>query len=303
MGLRSIRVSTQSIYELLDSLCLVMNCQQPFTIEHNDKDYIVPCGKCLVCLQKRRNDWVFRLSQEHKRSLGSAFITLTYSPRFYPEEGLQKRDFQLFMKRLRKQTPNKKLRYYAVGEYGSKRMRAHYHAILFNWDGDERSLSEAWSVTVNGKKVPLGIVHIGRVNQKSIRYTTKYVIQRAYLPRGPQGQKLNPPFALMSRQYGLGLWYLTDAMVAWHRSGYKTYVIGPDGEKQALPRYYKKFIFHEEEVREYISKRSKREAEAAHQANVDYLKSEGYDPDKIIAEMREAVLSRVKEKIAYSQTF
>lgn len=303
MGFRFIRVSTQSINELLDSLCLVMNCQQPFTIEHNDKDYIVPCGKCLVCLQKRRNDWVFRLSQEHKRSKCSAFITLTYSPRFYPEQnGLQKRDFQLFMKRLRRNNPDKKLRYYAVGEYGSKRQRAHYHALLFNWDGDARALSKAWSVNVNGVATPLGIVHIGRVTQSSIRYCTKYVIQRGYLPHSPDGRKLNPPFALMSRQYGLGLWYLTDAVVSWHRSGYKNYVV-VDGEKQALPRYYKKFIFHEEEVREYMSKKAKRESEAAHQANVEFLKSEGYDPDKIIAEMREAVLSRVKEKIAYTQTF
>lgn len=288
---------------MLDCLRLDMNCLTPIEVWPKNQKFIVPCGKCLICLSKKRNEWCFRLEQEYKRSKRAAFITLTYHPRFYPDTGVQKKHFQLFMKRLRKLKSNVKLRYYAVGEYGSKRQRAHYHAILFNWDGDEQLLSKAWSCQINGTSYPLGIVHIGRVNQASIRYTTKYVVQRGYLPHSPTGQKLNPPFALMSRGFGLGLNYLSDSMVAWHRSGDKNYAI-VDGTKVALPRYYKKFIWPDEEKRRRVGSKAKWEAIRAHRKNMRELKAQGYEkPNEIIAEMRHAVLSRIKEKVAYTQTF
>ena len=89
---------------------------------------VVPCGKCIACLHNKRSDWQFRLRQEHKASKSSMFVTLTYRRKFLPEGGsLSKRDLQLFLKRLRKKDESVKIRYYAVGEYGSQRKRAHYH--------------------------------------------------------------------------------------------------------------------------------------------------------------------------------
>lgn len=278
-----------------------MNCLNPIEVWPKNIKYIVPCGKCLVCLSKKRNEWSFRLEQEYKRSKRAAFITLTYHPRFLPDDGLSKRHFQLFMKRLRKKSKDK-LRYYAVGEYGTKTGRAHYHAIIFNFEGDEKFLQEIWSIDINGRRVPLGIVHIGKVNSASIRYTTKYCIQRKDVLEKSKKQKLNPPFALMSRQYGLGLHYLTDSMVAWHRSGNKNYAILPGGVKAALPRYYKKFIWPDEEDRRKIGSKAKWESIRAHRRNMRELKSQGYKPSVIIKEMRNAVLSRIKEKVAYTQT-
>lgn len=270
-----------------------MNCPNPRYVWPTGKIQAVPCGKCLACLSNKRQDWSFRLMQEYKRSKSAAFITLTYHPKFYPNSGLSKRHFQLFMKRLRRNSTDR-LRYFAVGEYGGKTGRGHYHAIIFNFVGDEKFLQSIWSL--DGE--PIGIVHIGKVNEASVRYCTKYVIQRG----NHMDKKLNKPFSLMSRSFGLGLWYLTDAMVAWHRSGDKNYTL-IDGEKRRLPRYFKDKIWHNPVVRARVSQQAQDEAKAAQQENYDILKREGYEPETIMAEMRAAVYSRIKEKVAFTQKF
>lgn len=269
-----------------------MNCPSPKFVWPRNKIIAVPCGKCLPCLSNRRNDWSFRLEQELKRSSGAAFITLTYHPKFYPDDGVRKDHFQLFMKRLRK-AYGKKLRYYAVGEYGTKHGRAHYHAILFNYSHGDSFVRSAWSTRAGE---PYGIVDVKSVNVKRIRYITKYVVQNGSRP----DKRLNPGFALMSRSFGLGLWYLTDSMVAWHRSGDKNFVVR-DGVKERLPRYFKKFIWPHKEDAERVSKTSIEQAEKIINENRLFLQSEGYDPDKIMAEMRTAVYSRIKQKVAHTQ--
>lgn len=138
----------------------------------------VPCGKCNYCLQDRRADWTFRITQEWKQSKSSYFLTLTYSDNVVPKSPtgqptLCKEDVQLFMKRLRKENAkcsDYSLRYYLVGEYGTKTKRPHYHIILFNLHPDVRDLvPRIWG---------LGHVDFGNVSPASIHYTTKYVINR-----------------------------------------------------------------------------------------------------------------------------
>lgn len=276
-----------------------MRCESPRWVQPNGKMELVPCGKCLSCLINKRNDWAFRLEQEYKRSQSAAFITLTYHPKFVPDTGVSKRHFQLFMKRLRKKS-GLKLRYYAVGEYGTKFDRPHYHAIIFNYYGNEKFLQSIWSTR---KGEAFGIVHIGKVNQASIMYCTKYVIQRG----NPKDSNRAKPFMLCSRAYGLGLNYLTDEMADWHRRGQRNYTL-VFGEKRRLPRYYKDKIWPRVEwsnwieKREAISEKSKAEGLAAEELNRKLLCEMGYNPDVIIAEMRSAVLSRVKEKTAFTQT-
>jgi len=51
-----------------------------------------------------------------------------------------------------------------------------------------------------------------------------------------------PPFTTMSRRPGIGAGYLTEAMIAWHRSGRKNHAL-LHGVKRHLPRYYKEKIF------------------------------------------------------------
>lgn len=267
----------------------------------------VPCGKCLACLTNKRNDWAFRLEQEYKASKGACFITLTYHPKFCPDYGVDKRHVQLYMKRLRKRF-GKKLRYFCVGEYGTKYERPHYHILLFNYEEDARIQSEirkAWS-TREGES--FGIVDIRNVNLARIMYCTKYVIQRG----NPTYKYKSKPFMLCSRAYGLGLNYLTDSMARWHREGQRNYT-KVFGEKRRLPRYYKEKIWwpqprrdrapvwREHPDRQRVSDVSKKAANEAELKNRQLLQKAGYDPDVIIAEMRNAVLSRVMSKVAYTQ--
>lgn len=278
-----------------------MRCPTPQTVypHGNNKAEVVPCGKCLACLKTKRDDWSFRLMQEYKVSDSAAFITLTYHSKYVPDYGVSKRHFQLFMKRLRKGY-EQRIRYYAVGEYGTKTKRPHYHAIIFNVELSIKSIEKYW---------PFGIVHVGKVTEASIRYCTKYVIQRQdHMQSAVKGYA--KPFCLMSRAYGLGAKYLTDGMMRFHRNAKTHWESHPldarnytfiHGEKGKLPRYYKEKIWPDKDVRRSISKKSALDARLADLENDAYLRKRGYDPEKIKAEMRNAVLSRMKEKVAFSQ--
>lgn len=284
-----------------------MRCYSPINLSDGDDELIVPCGKCVFCLVNKRNDWSYRLMIEYKVSKSAAFITLTYSDKFLPDQGVSKRHFQLFMKRLRKRS-GARLRYYAVGEYGTKTGRPHYHAIIFNFQGDERFLQSIWSTR---KREPFGIVHIGKVNEASIRYTTKYVIQRSSV----SSQYVAEPFALMSRAYGLGANYLSQEMVDWHRSNSFGFMQWYD-QKVRLPRYYKDKIWYrvwnkkkdpplliEQYDRKRVNELFKFQGLEAERNNFAELSRQGYNPHAIMAEMRQAVIDRVSEKVAFTQKF
>lgn len=68
----------------------------------------------------------------------NAYLTLTYDEKNVPEEGLRHRDYQLFMKRLRKLCAPKTIRFYMSGEYGEKIGRPHFHAAIFNHDFNDK---------------------------------------------------------------------------------------------------------------------------------------------------------------------
>ena len=133
------------------------------TVSVDGRKEFVPCGKCNFCLESRRAEWSFRLRQELKVSTSAHFLTLTYEDQKLPRTAdglgtLLKSDLQKFFKRLRKESVNK-LRYYAVGEYGTNTERPHYHALLFNCENKvlEETLVTVWS---------LGQVQIGTVTDR-----------------------------------------------------------------------------------------------------------------------------------------
>jgi len=195
------------------------------------QDICVPCGKCPFCTATRRADWILRLEYEARLHVCKKFITLTYAnPHLHWNHGqpqLCKADLQKWFKRVRK--TGAKIRYYAVGEYGSTTYRPHYHVILFG-DVSDDVIRSSW---------PLGQVHIGTVTQASIAYTLGYIVNS----KGPfMLYHRVRPFSLMSRKPGLGHSYLTPEMVAWHKADRRNYAI-LDGVKRHLPRYYKGKIF------------------------------------------------------------
>lgn len=161
-------------------------CPHPFIIKNPNVTFSmpyqhieVPCGKCVICQRNKQKEWAFRLCVEEKYSDSALFLTLTYSDDNLPFDNatgkptLVKRDCQLFLKRLRKAYSGVKLRYYLVGEYGSKYGRPHYHCILFNLpfkniEDAQKIIEKFWS---------FGFVHVGSVNHASIMYCSKYSIK------------------------------------------------------------------------------------------------------------------------------
>jgi len=123
-----------------------------------------------------------------------------------------------------------RIKYYCVGEYGSKTRRPHYHGIYFNIHPKtlQHIAKDGWDK---------GNVHVGSVTDKSINYVTKYIIDRDY---EHEDQK---PFSMMSK--GLGESYL-QKNAKWHTDAMRGYMMH-QGRRIAMPRYYKDRIFSEEE--------------------------------------------------------
>lgn len=285
-----------------------MNCVAPQVIfPHRSIDWCdqneefpvsVPCGKCIPCLVNKRQDWSFRLEQEHKASRGALFVTLTYDEKHVPLDGsLCKRHLQKYLKRLRKldQKTNgtTRIRYYAVGEYGGRTGRPHYHLLLFNVQ--EPIVRSCWK---DREGRPIGIVHIGNVTSASVQYVTKYVVQRDDYPAG-----LEKPFAVMSRAYGIGAHYLTDEMVHWHRIADRNYII-KYGQYLRLPRFYREKIWHRPVDRERISTAAMSLSLRNRERELQYFREQyGDRAELVMAEFRNAVIARVKQKVAFTQTF
>jgi hypothetical protein len=210
-------------------------CISPFRKKESGID--LPCGKCYECKARRVSGWSFRLMKEAEVSTSAFFVTLTYAPEYTKTTkngfmNLDKRDLQLFMKRLRKRNENK-LKYYAVGEYGGKTDRPHYHIILLN--ADVETIQYAWE---------LGEIHIGDVNESSIGYTLKYVSKESRIPKH-QNDDRQKEFSLMSKRMGEN--YLTSQMINWHLNENaildRMYCNLKDGKKIAMPRYYRDKIY------------------------------------------------------------
>lgn len=224
-----------------------MACITPFAKRDVIKGWqYFPCGKCQPCLKRRVSGWSYRLKTEGDRAISSLFVTLTYDKKYnITRRGfktLSVRDVQLFFKRLRKENPKTypSIRYYVVGEYGSKNWRPHYHIILFNSTRD--AVERAWSI--NGVKI--GYVDFGEVSGASIGYCLKYMSKPLRVPAHANDDRL-PEFSLMSK--GLGSNHLTPAMIKWHKDDLQNrmHIVIEDGKKIAMPRYYKDKIYTEQE--------------------------------------------------------
>lgn len=120
--------------------------------------YRVPCNKCEVCEERKGKEWQTRCACESVYSTSPVmFVTNTYNSLYLPEDGVNKRDLQLYFKRLRKIFDNHGLehdmRYFAVSEYGEDG-RPHYHILFWNLPKVHiwkliRMLEDAWSFEID----------------------------------------------------------------------------------------------------------------------------------------------------------
>lgn len=213
---------------------------------------IVPCGSCPDCLIMKAQAWSIRLLTQESIAKNSYFITLTYADEYYPGY-LKKKDLQNWLKRYRRKVERKygeiqnfniddwhinlnfpkihiptryQIKYYAVGEYGERTHRAHYHAIVFNVDIN--LLLNEWRYGYKQK---------GTVTKQSINYVTGYIINKQKYGK----RKKYPPFSIMSK--GIGKDYFNRATKKYHYQNFSSVITLPGGEKFSMPRYIKEKIF------------------------------------------------------------
>src|SRR5690554_6820610 len=93
---------------------------------------LVKCGQCYECKKERARNWVYKIWLEAMEHKEKCFITLTYADDLNGKRQVSKSDLVKFIKRLRKKI-NKPIKYFAAGEYGEKKGRAHYHIIILGW--------------------------------------------------------------------------------------------------------------------------------------------------------------------------
>lgn len=150
-----------------------------------------PCGQCLPCRIRKAREWKARIILESYSHKNSIFVTLTYNEENNPVS-LNPRHLTLFLKRFRKKVS--KFRYFAVGEYGEKSWRPHFHIIFFGLDSSvEVAIGSSWNY---------GFYHIGDLNEKSAGYISGYAVKKMTKKGDPRLMGLHPEFFRSSRQEG-----------------------------------------------------------------------------------------------------
>lgn len=196
----------------------------------------VPCGKCKCCKAKKALDWKVRAICESATAVcPPLFVTLTYAPQWLPKDGVNKRDVQLFLKRLRSRLEYagkdiSDLRYFIVGEYGSNTMRAHYHALIWNFPYYDRFIDK---IDIIHDSWQCGNIMCSSARDLSGAYCMKYMQKDNKHPDGT-----NEPFFLSSRgKGGLGIKWLQDNFEYYRKFPQETSIKVRtfDGEVKELP--------------------------------------------------------------------
>lgn len=181
-----------------------MKCEKPY-------QGMFPCMRCMACRINRRRVWTTRIVLESLMHEPSTcfFLTLTYDEENLPCGGtLVPKDLQDFLKRLRFNSGQSGLRFFAVGEYGEESWRPHYHVVLFglklplHWNPGKSTpvcscvVCQSWSA---------GGVHIARLSRSLAQYSAGYVLKKLTVRDSVYSARaVIPEFCRMSLKPGIG---------------------------------------------------------------------------------------------------
>lgn len=228
-------------------------------------DINVPCGHCVGCRLDKSRQWADRMMLELDHSKTAIFVTLTYDPLNVPvacalDDGsvlftLDKRDVQLFMKRLRRAFDGCEIRFYLAGEYGSQTHRPHYHAILFGLsladfpDIKPVSRNSFGQFLYSSQKMyeiwKLGNVALADVSWQTCAYVARYCVKKLgddVSRETFESFGIQPEFALMSRKPGIAGYYALEHPDLIERS--KQYFSDPNGASPRTSCQTPKFVFN-----------------------------------------------------------
>jgi len=293
---------------------------------YNPKVMLIPCGQCIGCRIRQREDWTTRIELEARNYPKEEvwFITLTYDDDHVPGvivktgeimrkvqytwkpgekrpssvQVLLYEDIQKFLKRLRKAYRGK-LRYFVAGEYGEQTARPHYHMILYGWRPTD--LENLYKIHHNGYYTSkwlenlwgMGQIQIAQAVPETYRYVAGYVTKKMYEIDGKKANAYyelgqTKPFACMSLKPGLGDHYYQEHKAEIWRQGY---IQCTNGKKAQIPRYYEKQMEAENPQRLWRIKQN-RQKNAMIQKK---LQLEGQDY-KTVLETKERVTKKQTKK-------
>lgn len=241
--------------------------------------YLIPCGHCVGCSNAISKEWSQRLMFEKAVSKNAYFLTITYDDDHIPKNHqLVKQHLESFIKDIRNYYYNHygldKIRYYAVGEYGSKSGRCHYHAIIFNLPLTDLDFK---AFGIDGKSLGFhpvgksttgeilyqfdllndlwsrGFVVVGEVSLASASYVARYVDKKRLA--GVKNKLLIsngivPEFSICSRMPGIGSLYFEKY---YEKILDENLVVWIEGKSLSVGRYFEKFLKknHPEELGRY----------------------------------------------------
>lgn len=200
---------------------------------------VVPCGQCIGCRLDKSRTWANRMMMELEYHDIAYFLTLTYNDDNVPlvyyqtdDDGvvdtaykagtLVPKHLQDFIKRLRDQQSyhhNRRIMYYACGEYGSETHRPHYHLTVYDvFFDDLEPLGKSkdgfqYYVSPTLERLwPYGYSMICNVTWETCAYIARYVTKKQYGKNAEFYDTFNiiPEFSRMSLKPSIGLRYYED---------------------------------------------------------------------------------------------
>lgn len=264
--------------------------------------FSLPCGRCMGCRIRKRQDWTLRglLEAQMQRRAGfeTYFFTLTQDEDHAEQwSDLSLRHVQLFVKRLRKHF-GAGVRFQSLGEYGGEAGRPHYHQTVFGlsipdlvpasksagkgqWF-DSAVISELWG---------RGLVSIALATEQTIAYVASHQTKDlsgthseagAFFVVDPltgEARKRVAPFRTQSNRPGIGSSFFDEYGEDFWRDprGFPV-----DGSLRPIPSYF-------------LSKLKQCDPEAWHR--VVLLREDAMASDQFMAEQtpeRKAVAAQVR---------
>lgn len=207
----------------------------------------IRCGRCVGCRLLYSQMWAIRCVHEARMHEANCVVTLTYDDGHLPANGsLHYRDFQLFMKRLRKRA---KVRFFCGGEYGEGTLRPHFHACLFGYDFPDKVVysngrTKLWTSAIADAVWQKGRAMVGVMDFDSAAYVARYVLKKVYGDlahdhyRVGEPEELRPEFATMSRRPGIGRTWIEKF---WPETLRDLSVVSR-GRRVHMPRAYVEFV-------------------------------------------------------------
>lgn len=246
-----------------------------------------PCGKCIVCKEKKRKQWALRMLSESIFHKSSFFVTLTYADEhlsFAPSgyATLSKLDYKNFLRRLR-YLLGFAPRFFGCGEYGSESFRPHYHFILFF----DSALSRNQLYDIVSSVWKKGFVTVKKATYGRFYYISKYVVKDCETPVtciAPfQSQSQNPPIG----------WRFVEDNIAKFNDFSRNFIESPNFVKSSLPRSF------EERIKRYLGENPCRKFILQKNASYrlrNYVDSYNKLPASTILDMQSNIERRYKEK-------